>query len=108
VRQVLEAADSIAVPFVTIAELRAGFALGTRGSENERILTSFLQQDGVLVLFPDDRTTHEYAAVYADLRRRGRPIPTNDMWIAALALQHGLTLYARDIHFDSLPQLLRV
>jgi predicted nucleic acid-binding protein len=64
VRQVLEAADSIAIPFVTLAELRAGFALGTRGPENERILTSFLQQDGVLVLFPDDRTTHAYAAVY--------------------------------------------
>jgi tRNA(fMet)-specific endonuclease VapC len=103
----LEKADSIHLPFVVLAELRAGFAVGRRGSENERVLGLFLSKPGVDVLYADDETTRHYASVYRQLRRQGTPIPTNDVWIAALVLQHGLTLHARDRHFDHLPQLLR-
>lgn len=103
----LEKADSIHLPFVVLAELRAGFAVGRRGADNERVLGLFLSKPGVDVLYPDDQTTHQYASVYRQLRRQGTPIPTNDIWIAALVLQHGLTLHARDRHFDHLPQLLR-
>ena len=60
------------------------------------------------VLHPDEQTTHHYGAVYRQLRKQGTPIPTNDMWIAALVLQHSLVLCARDLHFDVLPQLPRV
>jgi tRNA(fMet)-specific endonuclease VapC len=56
----------------------------------------------------DDQTTHHYAALYRQLRQTGTPIPTNDMWIAALVLQHSLVLCARDTHFDALPQLMRL
>jgi predicted nucleic acid-binding protein len=91
-----------------LAELRAGFAVGRQGVNNERILRRFLMKDGVQVLYADDQTTHHYASVYRQLRRAGKPIPTNDIWIAALALQHNLILYARDRHFDALPQLERV
>ena len=56
----------------------------------------------------DEQTTHHYSAVFRQLRQQGTPIPTNDMWIAALTLQHGLMLYSRDRHFDHLPQLLRL
>jgi tRNA(fMet)-specific endonuclease VapC len=62
----------------------------------------------VAVLYPDDVTTVHYASIYLQLRRQGTPIPTNDMWIASLCLQHELTLYARDSHFDHLPQLSRL
>jgi tRNA(fMet)-specific endonuclease VapC len=103
----LEKADSIHLPFVVLAELRAGFAVGKRGSENERVLGLFLSKPEVYSLFADDQTTQQYASVYRQLRRQGTPIPTNDIWIAALVLQHGLTLHARDRHFDHLPQLLR-
>ncbi len=103
----LEKAESIHLPFVVLAELRAGFAVGRRGSENERVLGLFLVKPGVQVLYPDDQTTHQYASLYRQLRRQGTPIPTNDIWIAALVLQHSLTLHARDRHFDHLPQLLR-
>jgi tRNA(fMet)-specific endonuclease VapC len=51
---------------------------------------------------------HHYGAVFRQLRKQGSPIPTNDMWIAALVLQHSLVLCARDAHFDVLPQLPRV
>ena len=91
-----------------LGELRAGFAHGRRQAENERILRRFLQKDGVFVLFADDQTTHHYASLFRQLRKQGTPIPTNDMWLAALVLQHNLALHARDAHFDRLPQLVRV
>jgi tRNA(fMet)-specific endonuclease VapC len=103
----LEKADSIYLPFVVLAELRAGFAVGKRGTENERVLGLFLSKPEVHLLFADDQTTQQYASLYRQLRQQGTPIPTNDIWIAALVLQHGLTLHARDRHFDHLPQLLR-
>jgi predicted nucleic acid-binding protein len=62
----------------------------------------------VQVLFADDATTHQYAALFRQLRRQGTPIPINDLWIAALVVQHGLALCDRDRHFDRLPQLARV
>lgn len=107
VRSLLETADEVLVPFVVLGELRAGFAVGRCGSDNERVLRAFFPREGVRVLCADAQTTHHYAAVYAQLRRQGTPIPTNDIWIAALVLQHDLLLHARDRHFDSLPQLVR-
>ena len=106
--EMLETALEIAVPFVVVAELRAGFPFGSRAAENERVLARFLRRTGVRTLFADDQTSHHYAAVYRQLRLQGTPIPTNDMWIAAVVLQHGLVLYARDRHFDRLPQLDRI
>jgi tRNA(fMet)-specific endonuclease VapC len=104
----LEEAEAVMVPFIVIGELRAGFANGRRQADNERALRSFLLKDGVRVLFADDQTTHHYAAVFRQLRKQRTPIPTNDMWVAALVLQHNLSLHARDTHFDQLPQLVRV
>ena len=104
----LEEAEDVVLPFVVLGELRAGFALGRRQVENERTLRRFLLKDGVHVLFADDQTTHHYAAVFRQLRKQGTPIPTNDMWLAALVLQHNLVLHARDKHFDHLPQVVRV
>ena len=106
--RLLEAAEEILLPFVVVGELRAGFAHGRRTAENERLLRRFLMKDGVRVLCADDQTTHHYAAVYRQLRQRGTPIPTNDMWLAALVLQHNLVLHARDRHFEQLPQLALV
>jgi len=103
----VEAAEAVLLPFVVLAELRAGFAVGRKGAENERVLRRFLMKKAVDPLFADEQTTHHYAAVYRQLRRQGTPIPTNDMWIAALALQHNLVLAARDAHFDRLPQIER-
>ena len=106
--EVIEFADEVWLPFIVLGELRAGFAVGTQGPRNEAVLRRFLLKPGVAVLYGDEQTTHHYATVYRQLRKQGTPIPTNDMWIAALVLQHSLTLYGRDAHFDSLPQLTRV
>ena len=106
--ETVERADKVWLPFVVLGELRAGFAEGSQGPRNEAVLRRFLLKPDVGVLYADDQTTHHYAAVYLQLRKQGTPIPTNDMWIAALVLQHSLVLLARDTHFDALPQLTRV
>jgi tRNA(fMet)-specific endonuclease VapC len=108
VAQTLERAEAILLPFAVLAELRCGFVRGTRQRENEGVLQSFLARPGVEVLYPDERTTREYAVLHEQLRRQGTPIPVSDLWIAALTVQHALHLYARDRHFDHLPQIARV
>ena len=104
---ILQRARSISVPFVVLAELRSGFLSGTLARRNEQVLTRFLNTPRVRTLFADAETTHHFARLFAQLRRQGTPLPTHDIWIAALAVQHDLLLFSRDAHFDVLPQLAR-
>ncbi len=105
VRARVEGARTVLVPFVVLAELRAGFAVGTQGRANERFLQRFLGKAGVEVVYATDATTHHYAALYRQLRQQGTPIPTNDLWIAALVTEHGARLFTCDAHFEELAQL---
>lgn len=107
VLDVVRRAESVTLPFVALAELRAGFRCGTVGRRNEAVLVRFLASSRVSVLYPDEQTTHAYAGLFAQLRAQGTPIPTNDLWIAALVVQHDLQLCSRDAHFENLPQLAR-
>ena len=104
----VQSGEDIFMAFVTLAELRAGFACGTKSRENERTLVHFLNSPRVKVLCADEDTTHHYASIFSFLRKQGTPVPTNDIWIAALAVQHDLPLYSRDAHFDLMPQVFRV
>lgn len=106
--RLVASAEIVLLPFVVVGELRAGFALGRRTAQNERVLRRFLMKEGVDVLFADDQTTFHYANLFRQLRLQGTPIPTNDVWISALVLQHNLALHDRDRHFDRLPQIVRV
>ena len=104
---VVQTADRIFVPFVSVAELRAGFLCGVRGSENEQVLSRFLTRSRVSVLYASEHTIRHYAQLYYQLRQQGTPIPTNDIWIAALVVESDLVLFSRDRHFEHLPQLPR-
>jgi predicted nucleic acid-binding protein len=84
---------------------RAGFAVGTQGRANERFLQRFLATAGVEVVYATDATTHRYATLYRQLRQQGTPMPTNDLWIAALVTEHGARLCTGDAHFGKLAQL---
>jgi tRNA(fMet)-specific endonuclease VapC len=106
--EIASTSEILFLPFIVIAELRAGFAFGRRAAENERVLRRFLLKEGVHVLYADDQTTYHYAAIFRQLRLQGTPIPTNDLWVAALVVQHNLVLHARDKHFDHVAQILRV
>lgn len=106
--EVIQTVAEVNVPLIVLAELRAGFFGGIRSRENEKNLSRFLGSPRVRVLLPDEETAHHYARLFVQLRAQGTPIPTNDLWIAALVVQHDLELYARDRHFDHLPQIPRV
>lgn len=104
---IVQRAERIYLPFVTVGELRAGFVLGRHTQSNERVLSEFLSSPRAQVLYATETTTRQYAQLYLQLRRQGTPIPTNDLWIAALTLENDLRLLSRDSHFDHLPQLPR-
>jgi len=105
---VMESAALLCIPFIVLAEIRAG-AFVTRWGQNQvRVLQQLLNQSGVRSVHGTDSTTHHYAALYGQLRKAGTPIPTNDIWIAALAIEHDLILYSRDAHYEKIPSLARI
>ena len=104
--RIVRAARSVVVPVIVLGELRAGFAAGTRESTNVANLQRFLASRRVSVLPPDEQTAHHYAQLYLQLRGKGTPIPTNDLWIASLAVQHDLVVCTSDRHFRQLPQVV--
>ena len=83
-------------------------AVGTRGADNERVFEQFLHRERVEVVLPTMETTRHYANLFRQLRTAGTPIPTNDLWIAAIVMQHDLRLYSRDKHFEVLPQIPKI
>lgn len=103
----LRRAEQVALPVPVIAELRFGFLNGTRGRQNEAVLSRFLDAARVRILDCDEDTTHFFAELKLQLKKQGTPIPINDVWIAALVVQHRGTLLTFDADFDHLPQLSR-
>ena len=102
----LKKADYIAVNTVILGELLAGFRCGTREEQNREELDLFFDSPRVDLLSVDEGTAEFYAQIFADLKQKGRPIPTNDLWLAASAMQHGLALATYDDHFNSISGLL--
>ena len=103
--QIIRSARFIYLPLIVLGELRAGFAAGKQESANAANLQRFLNSPRVQVLSPDEQTTHHYAQLYLQLRKKSVSIPTNDLWIAALVVQHNLILCTSDSHFQHLPQI---
>lgn len=101
----LELAEAVHVPVIALGEIRSGFQGGSRAAKNEMRLQWFLAQDGVSTLSVDSAVSHCYAQIHRALRQQGKPIPTNDLWIAAIAIENGLALYTRDDHFRVVPGL---
>jgi tRNA(fMet)-specific endonuclease VapC len=97
---------TVAVPAVALGELYSGFRAGHRWAENTAQLAQFLSKPSVRVLNITEETALRYAEVDVYLRKKGRPIPRNDVWIAAVALEHGLQLLTMDGHFREIPLLL--
>jgi tRNA(fMet)-specific endonuclease VapC len=103
--ELLRLADEVHLSTVVLGELLAGFAAGSREKRNREELTAFLESPRVRIDAVDEGTADFYGRIFALLRRKGRPIPTNDLWIAATALQHGLVLATRDDHFAAIEGL---
>ena len=99
--------DEVWIPFVVLAEMKAGFLGGTRQIQNAALLSNLLNRETVAVLYADRETTEQYARLFVQLKRAGTPVPDNDLWIAALSMEHDLAVITRDRHFDHIPQLRR-
>jgi len=99
--------DEVWIPLIVLAEIKAGFYGGSQQHQNERVLQRFLATPTVGILLPSRETAEHYARIFVQLKRAGTPIPDNDLWIAALVLEHDLVLITRDRHFEHVPQILR-
>ena len=100
--EILDRAEWVGVPAVTLGELRTGFLLGDRPSRNEGELRDFLANPAVEVVPIDGDVSRHYAEIVVDLRRSGTPLPTNDIWIAAAAARVGAPVLTYDSHFQSI------
>jgi tRNA(fMet)-specific endonuclease VapC len=102
----LARADQLALPVVVLGEYRYGIAQSRHRARYSKWLDGLIADCTVLDI--DEETTHHYAAINIELRRIGKPIPTNDLWIAALCRQHALSILSRDRHFDLVPGNKRI
>jgi predicted nucleic acid-binding protein len=102
----LQQADEIFLNPVILGELLAGFAGGKREKKNRGILQEFLSSNRVKVIDMDGETSERYAVILNYLREQGTPVPTNDLWIAASAMQHGLKVLTSDRHYLKMPQII--
>ena len=98
--------DLIGIDCAVLAELYAGFDLGRKSKQNRDELTDFLNSKRVMLYTHDIETAEFFSHIYRQLRSKGSPIPTNDIWIAATSMQHGLALYTFDRHFSVIDGLM--
>ncbi len=103
--RIIERAPALALSPIVIGELKAGFALGSRPRENLGLLARLLDSPRVSVPPLDERVTDAYGRIYAQLRARGTPIPTNDLWIAASVGESEEALFSFDPHFEAVAGL---
>ncbi len=102
----LQRASRIAMSSISIGELLSGFKGGARERENRDELAEFLDTPRVSICRVSEDTAEFYAEILNQLRSAGTPIPTNDIWISAQAMEHGLRLVSMDRHFASVSGLL--
>jgi predicted nucleic acid-binding protein len=108
VTDILKRAESILVSTPVLGELLCGFKCGSKERKNRDELDLFLDTPRVSVVHCDEGTAEFYAEIFRTLRSSGRPVPTNDMWIAAAAMQHGAAVCTMDSHFRDIDGLLLV
>lgn len=106
VREILQTVESIYLNPIVLGELRTGFLRGRARQKNEDWLRRFLASSRVSIIPVDDETAERYAVILDGLWAAGTPIPTNDIWIAASAMEYGLKVVTTDAHFLKVPQIV--
>ncbi len=106
IKGAVQEADEIYVNSVVLGELEAGFIKGRRRRRNEAELKRFLGSPRVKLVDVTEDTAERYAVILNSLWRAGTPIPTNDIWIAASAMEHGLEVLTTDDHYQKVSQIL--
>jgi predicted nucleic acid-binding protein len=104
--EALREADLIGLCPIVLGELKAGFLRGSRWHKNEAELAEFMSSPRVRFFSIDEESPSRYAAIFSTLLKAGTPVPTNDLWIAACAMQNGLEVLTTDKHFKDIPQVV--
>ncbi len=104
--QAFVTADRVAIPAVVLGEYRFGFMQSRLRKHYEDWTEKIIVASQILVI--DEQTSRYYAALRLELKKTGKPLPTNDLWIAALCRQHSLPVLSRDRHFDAVPGVTRL
>lgn len=105
VASTVRSAERLIIPSTVLGELLYGFRMGNRSRENKKQLKDFLSSPYVTFKSADEPVCERFASVMQQLREKGRPIPSNDVWIAAHALAEGADLLTLDSHFQSIEGL---
>ncbi len=105
---ILKRIDQIGISAISIGELFSGFKGGNFEEKNKIELNVFLDSPRVIVFPIDVETADFYASILNNLKSKGTPIPTNDIWIAAVAFQNGFKLFSKDKHFNVIPGLIQL
>lgn len=102
----IQSAETIGVNPVILGELIAGFAKGSHEQQNLSSMDHFLSSPRCMVVPIIQATSFRYGKILNVLQKAGTPIPTNDIWIAASAMEHGLIVVTTDTHFSRIPQII--
>jgi tRNA(fMet)-specific endonuclease VapC len=108
IKNILDFADIVAFSVISIGEIFAGFYLSKKEKKYFSEIEEFFNSSRLLLFDVDSETAEFYAKIVSELKSSGSPIPTNDIWIAALALQHGIKLLTMDNHFKKVPGLFLI
>lgn len=100
----LDAAETVGISVTVIGELLYGAKRSQQAKRNIEKIKKFINRCSVLSV--DEDTTERYSTIKAFLMKKGCPLPENDIWIAAIAQQHGVTLITRDEHFNAIPGIV--
>jgi tRNA(fMet)-specific endonuclease VapC len=106
IKEIVETADEVLMPAVVLGELYAGFYMGKRPKKNIDELNSFLERPGIKVVPIDSAISERYGLLIKALKEAGTPLPTNDIWIAAVTFETAARLLTGDRYFRSIPGLL--
>jgi len=101
----IDRADWIGIPVIVMGELAVGFTLGNRREANQSELDRFAANPAVEVLPVSDDVVPLYAGIVLDLKKAGTPLPANDIWIAAVAARHGVTVLTYNDHFRAIARV---
>lgn len=108
IADILENSVEILIPAVVIGELNGGFQTGKYFQRNVHELELFLSKPGVFCIDSSKAIAERYGMLIKELKEKGTPIPTNDVWISAVALETGARLLTRDSHFSAIPGIMAV
>lgn len=105
IEQALMGCSRLTIPLTVYGELLSGLEHGASSAEERKLIDELIDMPNTSVHHPTEKTARYYAKILNQLRKQGTPIPTNDIWIAAEAMELGGTLYSYDQHFAKIPLL---